>query len=47
MLCSYLEVWGADGGGEQVQEGGDILFLWLIHVNVWQRPTQHCKAMTL
>ena len=21
--------------------------LWLIHVDVWQKPTQHCKAIIL
>ena len=21
--------------------------LWLIHVDVWQKPTQYCKAITL
>ena len=31
-------------GGREVQEGGDIykytcIYLWLIHVNVWQKPT--------
>ena len=19
--------------------------MWLIHVNIWQKPTQHCKAI--
>ena len=23
------------------------LYLWLIHVDVWQKPTQHCKAIIL
>ena len=23
------------------------MYLWLIHVNVWQKPTQHYKALTL
>jgi len=22
-------------------------YLWLIHVDVWQKPTQHCKASIL
>ena len=22
-------------------------YLWLIHVDVWQKPTQYCKAMIL
>ena len=31
-------------GGREVQEGGDI---WLIHVDVWQKPKQYCKATIL
>ena len=31
-------------GGREVQEGGDI---WLIQVDVWQKTTQYCKAITL
>ena len=23
------------------------LYLWLIHVDVWQKPTQYCKAIVL
>ena len=35
------------GGGKEDQEGGDILYLQLIHVDVWQKPTQCCKAIIL
>ena len=41
-LCNNLERWGGDGGRRQVQEGGDI---WLIHVDVCQKPTQCYKAV--
>ena len=34
-------------GKKEVQEGGDIVYLWLIHIDVWQKPTQHCKAIIL
>ena len=34
-------------GGVEVQEGGDIHILWLIHVDVWQKPAQSCKAIIL
>lgn len=27
--------------------GTDDLNLWLIHVDVWQRPTQYCRATVL
>ena len=34
------------GGGRDIQEGGYIyIYLWLIHVDVWQKPTQYCKAI--
>lgn len=29
------------------QEGGDIIYLGLIRVFVWQKPPQHCKAIIL
>ena len=34
------------GGGREVHKGRDI-YLWLIHVDIWQEPTKHCKAITL
>ena len=46
MHCDNLE-----GGMEEemrdFQEGGDICILWLVHVDVWQRRTQYCKAIIL
>ena len=40
--------WEGKVGGRWAQEGGDMyLCLWLIHVDVWQRPTQYCKAIIL
>ena len=38
--------WDGVGGGRKVLEGGDT-YLWLIHVVVWQKPTQYCKAIIL
>ena len=26
---------------------GTHIYLWLIHANIWQKPTQYCKAFTL
>ena len=31
----------------EFQEGGDMFILWLIHVDVWQKPAQYCKATIL
>ena len=37
---------GQEVGGRFKKEG-IYGYLWLIHVDVWQRPTQHCKAIIL
>ena len=29
------------GGGKEVQREETYVYLWLIHVNVWQKPTQY------
>jgi len=40
VLCDNLE------GGREVQEGGDVyIYLWLIHVDKWQKPSQCCTAI--
>ena len=31
------------GARRQVQERGTYIYLWLIHVDIWQKPAQHCK----
>ena len=46
-LCDDREGWdGAQVGGSFKTEGVYV-YLWLIYVVVWQKPTQHCKAITL
>ena len=37
------EGWDEEGGGREVQDGES----WLIHSNVWQKPPQHCKVISL
>ena len=34
---------GMGWGGRE----GTYVYLWLIHVDVWQKPTQNCKAIIL
>ena len=51
-LCINLEGWDGEGDGKEVQKGGDIYiyiypYLWLIHVEVWQKTTKFCKAIIL
>ena len=42
MLCNDLEGW--DGKrGQRLGKEGMYIQLWLIHIVVWQKPTQHCK----
>ena len=33
--------------GERFKGVGTYVHLWLIHVDVWQKLTQHCKAIIL
>ena len=43
----YIEGWEKMGGRREVQEAGIYVYLWLIHVNVWWKPNQHCEAIIL
>ena len=38
--------WDEEGGGSGVQDGTHV-YPWLIHVNVWQKPLQYCKVISL
>ena len=38
-------VWG--GRREEGSGWGARVYLWLIHVDTWQKPTQYCKAVIL
>ena len=33
--------------GREVQKEGAYVYLWLIHVDLWQKPIQFCKAIIL
>ena len=43
VLCDNLGGW--DGG--RIGREGTFLCLWLIHVDLWQKPAQYCKAIIL
>ena len=46
-LCNNLVGrMGRDLGGRFKNEG-TYVYLWLIHVDVWQKPIQCCKAIIL
>ena len=44
VLRDNLEGWGGVGDAEGFERGELYVYLWLIHVDVWQKPRQHCKA---
>ena len=47
MLCDNIEGgMGWEVGGKFRREG-TYVYLWLIHVDVCQKPTQYCKAVFL
>ena len=47
VLWDNPEGLGGDAGGRGVQDGGTHVYLWLIHVSVWQIPPQYCKVIIL
>ena len=47
VLWDNPEGWGGEGGGSGVQDGGIHVHPWLIHVDVWQKPLQYCKVISL
>ena len=47
VLCDNLEGWDGVGGGGRFKGGGIYVYLWLIHVDAWQKPTHYCKAIIL
>jgi len=45
-----MTTWGDGMGrevGEESRREGSHVFLWVIHVDVWQRPSQYCKLTIL
>ena len=40
------EGWDAEGG-RRGDRDGEHVNPWLIHVNVWQKPLQYCKVISL
>ena len=46
-LCINLVGWDGEGDGMEVQKGGDICIPMADLFDVWQEPTQFCKAIIL
>ena len=46
-FCDNAEGWDGVGGGGRFKSQGTYVYLCLIHVDVWQKPTEHYKAIIL
>ena len=33
--------------GRRVKREGTYIYIWMTHIDVWQKPTQFCKAIIL
>ena len=44
-LYSNLGGWKWVGVGGRFKKEGTHVYLWLIHVDVWQKSNQYCKAI--
>ena len=47
VLWDNPEGWGREGSGGGFRMGGTHVYLWPIHVDVWQKPSQYYKAIIL
>ena len=47
VLWENPDGWGGEGGEKGVPDGGTYVHPWLIHVDVWQKPPQYCKVISL
>ena len=47
LLRDNPEGWGGERGRRRVQNGGTHVHPWLIYVDVWQKPPQYCKVISL
>ena len=43
VLWDNPEGWGGEGDGKGVQDRGTHVYTWLIHVDIWQKPSQYCN----
>ena len=46
-LCINLEGWTGREMGGRFKREGTYVYLWLIHVDVWQKPITYCKSIIL
>ena len=47
VLWDNPEGWGGERGGRGFQNGGTYVHPWLIHVDIWKKPPQYYKVISL
>ena len=47
VLWDNPEGWGGEEGGRGIQDGRIHVYLWQIHIDVCQKPSQYCKVIIL
>ena len=47
VLWDNAEGWSGERVGRGIQDVGTHVHPWLIHVDVWQKPPQYCKVISL
>ena len=47
VLWDNLEGWGGEEDGSGLKVGGTRVQPWLIHVDVWQKPSQYCNYLPI
>ena len=47
VLWDNSEGWDGEGSWRGAQDGGTHVHLWLIHVDVWNKPPQFCEVIIL
>ena len=47
VLWDNPEGWGGEGGGKGFRMGGTHVYMWLIYADVWQKPPEYCKVISL
>ena len=47
VLCENLEGWDGRKMGRKFRRERMYVYLWLIHLDIWQKLTQYCEAIIL
>ena len=47
VFCDNLEEQGKEESGRVFKMEETHVYLWLIHIDVWQKPSKYCKPIIL